>query len=274
MSVVDPVRDGRGWPSGTARATRPTRSTASPCSGKPTRRPSPGRRARLGAGPVGRADRPDRQQQLPRPHHRPGHPVRSVGQPGVRPLSRGAAAGDRRAQRAGLRPVNNGVYRCGFATSQDAYDRAVASLFATLDDLDQRLATRRYLFGDSLTEADVRLWVTLARFDAVYVTHFKANLRRLADYPNLWPYARDLYSLRRSGAPPASARSSGTTTGRIRSSTRCGSCRPGRSWTGTPRSSGRPCPVVRNPGPQDRILERADRRNWPAAPVSARVCRA
>jgi putative glutathione S-transferase len=91
--------------------------------------------------------------------------------------------------------VNNGVYRCGFATSQEAYDSAVAALFATLDDLDRRLATQRYLFGDSLTEADVRLWVTLARFDAVYVTHFKANLRRLADYPHLWPYARDLYSI-------------------------------------------------------------------------------
>ena len=91
--------------------------------------------------------------------------------------------------------VNNGVYRCGFATSQPAYESAVAALFATLDDLDQRLASRRYLFGDSITEADVRLWVTLARFDAVYVTHFKANLRRLADYPNLWPYARDLYSI-------------------------------------------------------------------------------
>jgi glutathionyl-hydroquinone reductase len=89
--------------------------------------------------------------------------------------------------------VNNGVYRCGFAASQEAYDAAVARLFATLDDLDQRLATRRYLFGGTLTEADVRLWVTLARFDAVYVTHFKANLRRLADYPHLWPYARDLY---------------------------------------------------------------------------------
>ncbi len=89
--------------------------------------------------------------------------------------------------------VNNGVYRCGFATSQAAYDAAVARLFAALDDLDQRLATRRYLIGDAITEADVRLWVTLARFDSVYVTHFKANLRRLADYPNLWPYARDLY---------------------------------------------------------------------------------
>jgi putative glutathione S-transferase len=89
--------------------------------------------------------------------------------------------------------VNNGVYRCGFATSQAAYDAAVTRLFAALDDLDQRLATRRYLLGDALTEADVRLWVTLARFDSVYVTHFKANLRRLVDYPNLWPYARDLY---------------------------------------------------------------------------------
>ncbi|HWG62720.1 MAG TPA: glutathione S-transferase family protein [Streptosporangiaceae bacterium] len=89
--------------------------------------------------------------------------------------------------------VNNGVYRCGFATSQQAYEEAVAALFGTLDQLEQRLATRRYLFGDSITEADVRLWVTLARFDAVYVTHFKANLRRLVDYPNLWAYARDLY---------------------------------------------------------------------------------
>jgi len=91
--------------------------------------------------------------------------------------------------------VNNGVYRCGFATSQGAYDEAVTALFVTLDELEERLATRRYLFGDQLTEADVRLWVTLARFDAVYVTHFKANLRRLVDYPNLWAYARDLYQL-------------------------------------------------------------------------------
>jgi len=91
--------------------------------------------------------------------------------------------------------VNNGVYRCGFAGAQEVYDVAVAALFATLDELEERLAGRRYLFGDQITEADVRLWVTLARFDAVYVTHFKANLRRLADYPNLWPYARDLYSI-------------------------------------------------------------------------------
>jgi putative glutathione S-transferase len=89
--------------------------------------------------------------------------------------------------------VNNGVYRCGFAPSQEAYDRAVGALFARLDELEARLADRRYLFGEQITEADVRLWVTLVRFDAVYVTHFMANLRRLVDYPNLWAYARDLY---------------------------------------------------------------------------------
>jgi glutathionyl-hydroquinone reductase len=91
--------------------------------------------------------------------------------------------------------VNNGVYRAGMATSQEAYHEAVTRLFATLDELEERLAGRRYLLGDAITEADVRLWVTLARFDAVYHYHFKANLRRLTDYPNLWGYARDLYAL-------------------------------------------------------------------------------
>jgi putative glutathione S-transferase len=91
--------------------------------------------------------------------------------------------------------VNNGVYRSGFSTSQEAYHEAVQRLFATLDQLEQRLAGQRYLLGDAITEADVRLWVTLARFDAVYYSHFKCNLRRISDYPNLWGYARDLYSL-------------------------------------------------------------------------------
>ncbi|MHA6793980.1 glutathione S-transferase family protein [Pseudonocardia bannensis] len=91
--------------------------------------------------------------------------------------------------------VNNGVYKCGFAPNQAAYDAAVQALFATLDDLEARLGGSRFLFGDALTESDVRLWVTLARFDAVYHYHFKANLRRLTDYPNLWGYARDLYRL-------------------------------------------------------------------------------
>ncbi len=89
--------------------------------------------------------------------------------------------------------VNNGVYKAGFASSQEAYETAFDALFARLDWLDERLSHRRYLVGDRLTEADVRLFTTLVRFDAVYYVHFKCNLRRLVDYLNLWPYARDLY---------------------------------------------------------------------------------
>jgi putative glutathione S-transferase len=91
------------------------------------------------------------------------------------------------------RDVNNGVYRAGFATAQAKYEAAVDALFARLDWLEERLSRRRYLVGGQLTEADVRLFTTLARFDAVYVGHFKCNLRRLVDYPNLWGYARDLF---------------------------------------------------------------------------------
>ena len=91
------------------------------------------------------------------------------------------------------REVNNGVYRAGFATTQEAYEEAFDALFAALDWLDGRLASRRYLMGDRLTEADWRLFTTLIRFDAVYVGHFKCNLRRIADHPALWPYLRDLY---------------------------------------------------------------------------------
>ena len=89
--------------------------------------------------------------------------------------------------------VNNGVYKAGFATSQEAYEEALVPLFETLDWLEHRLATRRYLLGDRLTEADWRLFTTLIRFDPVYVGHFKCNLRRIVDYPNLWAYTRDLY---------------------------------------------------------------------------------
>ncbi|TKB48684.1 glutathione S-transferase family protein [Ferrimonas sediminicola] len=89
--------------------------------------------------------------------------------------------------------INNGVYRAGFATSQQAYSEAYAILFDALDQLDNRLADRRYLTGDALTEADWRLFTTLVRFDAVYVGHFKCNKRRIADYPNLSGYLRELY---------------------------------------------------------------------------------
>ena len=91
--------------------------------------------------------------------------------------------------------VNNGVYRAGFATTQAAYEEAVKALFATLDKLEERLSSQRYLTGEQLTEADWRLFTTLLRFDPVYVGHFKCNLKRLVDYPNLWAYVRELYQM-------------------------------------------------------------------------------
>ncbi len=89
--------------------------------------------------------------------------------------------------------VNNGVYKSGFATTQEAYDTAVHPLFDTLDWLEDRLGHNRYLMGDRVTEADWRLFTTLIRFDPVYHLHFKCNKRRLVDYPNLWAYTRELY---------------------------------------------------------------------------------
>jgi len=91
--------------------------------------------------------------------------------------------------------VNNGVYRSGFATTQEAYEEAARALFATLDELETRLSRQRYLIGSRLTEADWRLFTTLIRFDVVYYSHFKCNLRRIVDYPNLWNYLRDLYQV-------------------------------------------------------------------------------
>jgi len=91
--------------------------------------------------------------------------------------------------------INNGVYKCGFATTQEAYEEAVKKLFAALDQIDLRLSGNRYLVGDTLTEADWRLFTTLVRFDSVYVGHFKCNIRRLVDYANLWAYTRELYQV-------------------------------------------------------------------------------
>ncbi len=115
----------------------------------------------------------------------------------------GAVAGDYypealRAEIDGLNAriydtVNNGVYKAGFATTQEAYEEAVVPLFETLDWLEERLSHQRYLTGDQITEADWRLFTTLVRFDAVYVGHFKCNIQRIADYPNLWGFLRDLY---------------------------------------------------------------------------------
>jgi putative glutathione S-transferase len=91
------------------------------------------------------------------------------------------------------RTLNNGVYRAGFASTQKAYEEAFVQVFETLDWLEARLSAQRYLAGNRLTEADWRLFTTLVRFDAVYYGHFKCNLRRVVDYPNLWAYARELY---------------------------------------------------------------------------------
>ncbi len=91
--------------------------------------------------------------------------------------------------------INNGVYRAGFATKQEAYEQAFDELFVALDEMEERLSHSRYLVGDRMTEADWRFFTTLVRFDAVYVGHFKCNLRRIADYPNLSNYLRDLYQV-------------------------------------------------------------------------------
>ena len=111
----------------------------------------------------------------------------------ARPVPRAAA---RRIDERGADvygDINNGVYKCGFAAAQDAYEKSYAALFGRLDALADRLATRRYLVGDTITEADVRLWVTLVRFDAAYHGHFKCNRQKLTEMPVLWAYARDLF---------------------------------------------------------------------------------
>lgn len=91
--------------------------------------------------------------------------------------------------------VNNGVYKAGFATKQDVYEEEVTKLFAMLDELESILEDNRYLTGDQVTEADIRLFTTLVRFDSVYYTHFKCNIRRITDYPNLWRYTREIYNM-------------------------------------------------------------------------------
>ncbi|WP_459645890.1 glutathione S-transferase family protein [Kineococcus sp. NUM-3379] len=116
--------------------------------------------------------------------HRPGAPELYPG-----PLRHEIAAISQRV----FTDLNNGVYRAGFARRQRVYERAHDAVFACLDHLEGHLATRRYLVGESVTEADVRLFTTLVRFDAVYHGHFKCNLRKLTEYPVLWAYARDLF---------------------------------------------------------------------------------
>lgn len=114
-----------------------------------------------------------------------------VGAPDLFPIERQAEI--RQLNDDIFQKLNNGVYRAGFAQTQGAYEEAYDQVFATLDELEQRLETSRYLFGNQLTDADVPLYVTLARFDTAYNTVFRVNRNRLVEFPNLWAYARDLY---------------------------------------------------------------------------------
>ena len=134
--------------------------------------------------------------------------------------------------------VNDGVYRCGFAGSQEAYDAAYDRLWAAMDWLEDRLSQRRYLMGDRITEADVRLFTTLARFDAVYHGHFKCNRNKLTEMPALWGYARDLFQTPGSARPSTSTRSSGTTTSSTRTSTPTRSFLGARTPPAGPRRTG------------------------------------
>ena len=200
MSVVDPVRDDRGWAFREGRghgpdpvngfgflseaylrhrARLPRAASRCPCSG--TGRP----------GGSSTTSRPT-SSACSTPSSRPSSDADGGLLPG-RP-----ARGDRRGRGLRLRCVNNGVYRVGFAARQEAYDEAFWTLFSALDDLEARLSEQRYLVGDRITEADWRLFTTLVRFDPVYHGHFKCNLRRLVDYPDaLGLHARPLPGARR-----------------------------------------------------------------------------
>jgi putative glutathione S-transferase len=197
LAVVDPIRDERGW-----------RFTLDPGGRDPVldiaflaesyRRTDPGYTGRVTVpalvdtvtGRVVTNDYPQLTLDLSDEWidlHRPGAPRLLPGDPTLRE-EMDAVMVDVFAD------VNNGVYRCGFATSQEAYDAAYRGLFARLDALSQRLSGRRYLMGSLITEADVRLFTTLVRFDAVYHGHFKCNRSTLSEQPVLWAYARDLFS--------------------------------------------------------------------------------
>jgi glutathionyl-hydroquinone reductase len=195
LAVVDPIRDERGW-----------RFTLDPDGRDPVLGISylsqayvaadPGYDARVTvpavvdtlSGAVVTNDYPQLNLDLStqwRSHHRPGAPdlypeyLRAEMDPLIDDI---------------FRDVNNGVYRCGFATTQDAYDKAYDRLFARLDELEARLADRRFLMGEEIREVDIRLFTTLVRFDAVYHGHFKCNRTKLTEMPNLWRYARDLFA--------------------------------------------------------------------------------
>ena len=197
MTIVDPERDdARVGDRRRVRATRPDPVNGFAFLSEAYQASAPGfdgPRDRSGA--VGHRDRTDRQQRI-RGHHpdvRPGVRGRRRSPAHRCSVRRSSRTRSTRSTPRVYAHVNNGVYRAGFATTQAAYEDAFRDLFAALDALDGRLGERRYLLGDRITEADWRLFTTLVRFDPVYVGHFKCNLRRIVDYPNLAGYLRDLY---------------------------------------------------------------------------------
>ena len=212
------------------------------------------------AGDRRRPDRRGGHQRLRADHPRPVDGVDGLppaGAPG--PLPGAAARRDRRGQPSrSSRDVNNGVYRCGFAGSQEAYEKAYDRLFDRLDWLSERLAGQRYLVGDTITEADVRLFTTLARFDAVYHGHFKCNRHKLTEMPVLWAYARDLFQTPGFGDTIDFVHIKQHYYVVHRDINPTGSCRPGptcRGWldAARPRGARRPPVRRRHPARPDRL---------------------
>ena len=152
-------------------------------------------RPRHRAGAVGQEAGDHRLQRIVRNHPHAQFGVRRMGRRSLDFYPERLRAEIDRINALVYPAVNNGVYRAGFATTQAAYEEAFSELFAALDALEERLSRQRYLAGERITEADWRLFTTLVRFDPVYVGHFKCNLRRIADYPNLSNYLRDLYQV-------------------------------------------------------------------------------
>jgi putative glutathione S-transferase len=196
MTIVDPIRDERGWSFGTAPGLEPDPINGFEFLSQAYLRMDPAYRGRVTVPVLW-----DKKTNLLVSNS--DDDIMRMFETVFAPLGNGKYDLYPAALRAGIDErnddvfanVNNGVYRAGFATSQRAYERAAKRLFASLDGIEERLASQRYLFGPAFVETDLRLFVTLIRFDAVYYGHFKCNLRRIVDYPNLWGYTRDLYQV-------------------------------------------------------------------------------
>lgn len=197
LSVVDPVRDDRGWAFREGPGHGPDPVNGFSFLSEAYQRTRPGFKGRITVPVLW--DKPEQvivnnsEDDICLMFQRELAPSIHGGSPPVELFPEHIRAQQGELDTLVYETVNNGVYRAGFATRQQAYERAVTALFETLDLLDQRLRDQRFLFGRTPVETDWRLFCTLIRFDAVYHGHFKCNLRRITDYPNLSGYTRDLY---------------------------------------------------------------------------------